>query len=100
MIVPGMIECILSAIASLRDHMNSQITQLLKRWGSGDKEVEAELFAHVYKELRQLAGHYIRHERPGHTLQPTALVHEVYVRVLQSASVDWQDRKHFMAFAS
>jgi RNA polymerase sigma factor (TIGR02999 family) len=80
--------------------MNSQITQLLKKWGSGDKQVEADLFAQVYKELRQLAGHYIRQERPGHTLQPTALVHEVYVRVLESASVDWQDRKHFMAVAS
>jgi RNA polymerase sigma-70 factor, ECF subfamily len=80
--------------------MDSEITQLLKKWGTGDKQVEGELFALVYKELRQLAGHYIRHERVGHTLQPTALVHEVYVRMLGSGPVAWQDRKHFMAVAS
>jgi RNA polymerase sigma factor (TIGR02999 family) len=80
--------------------MNSEVTQLLKKWAAGDKQVEGELFAQVYDELRRLAGHYVRQERAGHTLQPTALVHEVYMRMLGCGPVDWQDRKHFISVAS
>jgi RNA polymerase sigma-70 factor, ECF subfamily len=54
----------------------------------------------VYKELRRLAGHYMRDERMGHTLQPTALVHEVYLRLVGQTQVDWQSRAHFIAVAA
>jgi RNA polymerase sigma factor (TIGR02999 family) len=56
--------------------------------------------AKLYPELRRLAAYYMRSERPGHTLQPTALVHELYVKLMSGISVDWQDRAHFMAFAA
>jgi RNA polymerase sigma factor (TIGR02999 family) len=80
--------------------MDSQFDDLLKRCRAGDKRAEAELFSLLYKELRRLAGHYLRRERVGHTLQPTALVHEVYVRLIDSDSVEWQDRTHVLTIAS
>lgn len=80
--------------------MASQVTNLLKRWGAGEKQVEAELFACIYEDLRRLARHYIGRERADHTLQATALVHEAYLRILGSEPIGWQDRNHFMALAS
>jgi RNA polymerase sigma factor (TIGR02999 family) len=80
--------------------VDSQITEMLRRWSTGDREVESVLFSRLHKELRKLAGHYLRRERADHTLQPTALVHEAYLRILGSGPVNWQDRSHFMCLAS
>ena len=80
--------------------MDSRTTEMLRRWSTGDKQAESALFSHLHKELRKLAGHHLRQERAAHTLQPTALVHEVYLRLLGSGPVDWQDRRHFMSLAS
>ena len=77
------------------------ITQLLNELKSGDKEVLNDLLPLVYDELRRLAGSYLRKERANHTLQPTALVHEAYLRLVgQPRPVDWQNRAHFFGVAA
>jgi RNA polymerase sigma factor (TIGR02999 family) len=75
------------------------ITQLLIQWRNGDQEALNELLPQVYSELRRLANYYLRQERPGHTLQPTALIHEVYLRLVDEKEVDWQNRAHFFGIA-
>lgn len=82
--------------------MNSSpdVTQLLLRWRNGDQQALDELTPLVYGELRRLAAYYLRHEREGHTLQATALVHEAYVRLLGHQQIDWQNRAHFIAIAA
>lgn len=75
------------------------ITQLLNRWGSGDKEAEAALTPMVYDELQRTAKRLFRQENSGHTLQPTALVHEAFVKLVD-ADVTWQDRAHFFSLAA
>ena len=74
-------------------------TQLLRAWQEGDAGSLEQLAPLVYSELRQLAARHMRNERPDHTLAPTALVHEAYLR-LASADKRWQDRKHFFAVAA
>ena len=64
------------------------VTQLLLRWRGGDKQALEQLTPLVYDELRRLAGHYLRHERAGHTLQATALVHEAYVCLIGQQQID------------
>lgn len=76
------------------------LTVLLRRIASGDQAAEAELLPQVYDELRRLARACFRGERTGHTLQPTALVHEAYLRLVGTRKVDWQDRQHFFAVAA
>jgi RNA polymerase sigma factor (TIGR02999 family) len=76
------------------------ITLLLRRISAGDQAAYDELFTAIYGELRSLAGWFIRRERPGHTLQPTALVNEAYLRLLPSFSQDWANRAHFFAVAA
>jgi RNA polymerase sigma factor (TIGR02999 family) len=76
------------------------ITELLLRLQTGDSAAEDLLAPRIYPELRKLAGRCLRGERPGHTLQPTALVNEVYLRLLAGRNVDWQNRSHFFAVAS
>ena len=76
------------------------VTTLLLNWRSGDPEAAEKLVAIVYDELRRLAAHYLRDERPDHTLQPTALVNEMFVRLFQSEPVEWQSRAHFFAVAA
>ena len=78
----------------------STITQLLIRWRNGDQAVLHELVPQVYSELRRLAEHYLRHERPNHTLQATALVHEAYLRLANEKEIDWQNRAHFFGIAA
>ncbi len=78
---------------------NVPLTQLLNRFAEGDAAAEAELVPYLYKELRKMAGTQLRRERPGHTLQPTALVHEVYLRVV-GRKTKWQGREHFFAVAA
>ena len=76
------------------------VSQLLRAWGKGDVQARESLVPLVYRELRRRAGAYLRHERPDHTLQPTALVHEAYVRLIGQDRVDWQNRAHFFGIAS
>jgi len=77
-----------------------QITQLLLAWGGGDQAALDELMPLVYNELRKLAKSYMRRQRPGHTLQTTALVNEAYLRLIDSSRVNWQNRTHFFAMAA
>lgn len=76
------------------------ITQLLVRWKNGNQAALDELMPLVYRELRALARSHLRRERRDHTLQPTALVHEVFVRLASSGRIDWQDRSHFFGVAA
>ncbi len=75
-------------------------TELLVKWGKGDQQALQELMPRVYDELRRLAAHLLRRERAGHTLQPTALVHEAYLRLVDQTRVDWQNRAHFLGVAA
>ena len=77
-----------------------QITQLLVRWREGDQRALDELMPLVYDELHRLAAHYLRGERPGHTLQTSALVNEAYIRLAGHEEIQWQDRAHFFAIAA
>lgn len=76
------------------------MTRWLRRMREGDKSAEGPVFELVYKELRRIAGQIMAGERPGHILQPTALVHEAYIRIFDSKNVDLSDRNHFFAIAS
>jgi RNA polymerase sigma factor (TIGR02999 family) len=76
------------------------VTQLVRQLGKGDPDAPAKVMPIVYEELRRLARGYLQHERPGHTLQPTALVHEAYLRLVQQKEVEWQDRSHFFGIAA
>jgi RNA polymerase sigma factor (TIGR02999 family) len=77
-----------------------QVTQLLADWTNGDRAALDRLTPLVYAELRRLAAGYLRQERAGHTLQPTALVHEAYIRLIDQANPDWKNRSHFFAVAA
>lgn len=79
---------------------SGDITGLLHRLKGGDEAAHSALMERVYAELRRLAGHYMRGERPDHTLQPTALAHEAFVRMVDQSSAKWQDRAHFYAVAA
>ena len=72
-----------------------EVTRLLRQLRSGDRDAAGKLIAAVYGELRQVAARAMRSERPGHTLQPTALVHEAFLKLAGSAGVEWRDRAHF-----
>jgi RNA polymerase sigma-70 factor, ECF subfamily len=72
-----------------------EVTALLKAWGSGDLQALDRLMPQVYAELRRMSNRYMKEERPGHTLQVTALVHDVYLKLVDLDSVDWKDRAHF-----
>jgi RNA polymerase sigma factor (TIGR02999 family) len=76
------------------------ITRLLAGWGRGDRAAFDQLVPLVYDQLRQVAARRLRRERANHTLQPTALVHEVYVKLIDQEHVRWKDRAHFFAIAS
>ncbi len=78
---------------------SGDVTSLLAAIQSGDRTAEPELIPLVYDELRRLAAHYMRQERPGHTLQATALVHEAYLRLVRQTKVSWQNKAHFFAIA-
>ena len=77
-----------------------EVTQLLKRLGSGDKTALNEIIPLVYLELRQIARGYLRHESAGHTLQPTALIHEAYLRMVQQSQPNYSSRAHFYGVAA
>jgi RNA polymerase sigma-70 factor, ECF subfamily len=73
---------------------------LLHRWRDGDQEAGNQIMSVLYPDLRRLAAHYLRNERPGNTLQPTALVHELYLKLFSGEPIEWQDRAHFVALAA
>ena len=77
-----------------------EFTQLLLAWREGDQQALVRLTPMVYDELHRLARHYMAQEQPGHTLQPTALVNEAYLRLVDSSKVRWQGRAHFIAIAA
>jgi RNA polymerase sigma factor (TIGR02999 family) len=82
------------------DGTNKDVTQLLSQWGGGDLHARDEVMTLLYDELRRLAGSFLRRERSDHTLQPTALVHEAYMRLLGHENVDWHNRHHFFGAAA
>ncbi len=77
-----------------------EISQILLEWGKGGKEASDKLMPLVYDELRRQAARYLRRERPGHTLQTTALIHETYLKLIDQKNVDWQNRAHFYGIAA
>src|SRR5262245_53886061 len=77
-----------------------RVTSLLIEWGNGDKAALETLMPLVYEELRRLAGHYMRRERAGVTLQTTALVNEAYLKLIDQRKVRWQNRAHFFGIAA
>ncbi len=79
---------------------SSDITRLLMNWSKGDQSAIGELMPLVYGELRRLASAYLRRERPNHTLQSTALVHEAFVRLVDQRDVQWRNRAHFYGIAA
>ncbi len=78
----------------------SDVTQMLLAWSSGEPVAEDSLFHLVYDELKRIAGQYLKREREGHTLQPTALVHEAYLRLIDQTRVNWQNRAQFYGVAA
>jgi len=76
------------------------VTGLLQAWGQGDESALQKLIPLVYEQLRIAARRYMAGERPGHTLQTTALIHETYLRLVDVRQIKWQDRAHFMAICS
>jgi RNA polymerase sigma factor (TIGR02999 family) len=79
---------------------DGEVTRLLDRWREGDPEVLENLIPLVYAQLHRIAKGYMRREREDHTLQPTALVNEVYMRLLNQRKISWHDRGHFFTFAA
>lgn len=93
-----------AAVACFLDRMtntvSSDVTRLLKQWSEGNHSALDALTPLVYDELRMRARNYLRRERPDHTLQPTALIHEAYLRMVGESLPEWQNRSHFFAIAS
>lgn len=77
-----------------------RVTRLLLAWEGGNAAAPEELLSVVYEELRQMARGYLRGERGDHTLQPTALVHEAYLRLVDHSQINWQSRAHFFGLAA
>jgi RNA polymerase sigma-70 factor, ECF subfamily len=77
-----------------------EISVILKDWSGGNRASADVLLTLVYDELRKIAGRYLRKERSGHTLQPTALVHEAYMKLIDISDINWQDRAHFFAVSA
>ncbi|MEK7834342.1 MAG: ECF-type sigma factor, partial [Acidobacteriota bacterium] len=77
-----------------------EVTQLLVNWRQGDEDALAQLMPIVYQELRKIADSYLRRERSDHTLQPTALIHEAYLRLIDQNIEQWQSRAHFYGVAA
>ena len=80
--------------------VSAEVTRLLRAWREGDRSALDKLTPIVYQDLRRLARRHLLAERPGHTLQPTALVNESYMRLVNYRHMEWQDRAHFLAVSS
>ena len=79
---------------------SDNVTRLLSEWGDGNQQALEALVPLIYKELRNLAHNFLYRERPGHTLQTTALVHEAYLKLIDQNDARWQNRAHFFAIAA
>src|SRR5690348_2560828 len=79
---------------------SSEVTELLRAWGEGDLAARDRLAAMVYDELRRIAGHYMKDEHARSTLQTTALVNEVYLRLMDRKNVEWQNRAQFFSICA
>ena len=84
----------------MAEPLPSETTRLLRNWAEGDQAALDQLTPRVYQELRRVAGHLMKNENPGRTMQATALVHEAYLKLIEVENVDWQHRAHFFAVAS
>ena len=84
----------------MRESTVSEITQILRDWNDGLEDAQERLLPYVYDELKRQARYLMARERPDHTLQPTALVHEAFMRLSSQTGVDWQNRSHFYGIAS
>ncbi len=80
--------------------METGVTEMLAQLSEGNKDVVNEIFPLIYSELKKLAGNYLRNERGNHTLQPTALVHEAYMKLVDHTRMNWQNRAHFVGMAA
>src|SRR5512132_3249221 len=85
---------------SMENPPPSEVTELLQQWSDGRQEALDRLLPQLYGELRRLAASYLRRERPNHTLQPTALVHEAFIKLVDQRAVRWQNRAHFFGIAA
>lgn len=79
---------------------SQEVTQLLIAWGQGDESAREQLMPLIYGELHRMAGRYLAHEVPGHTLQTTALIHEAYLRLAGQSEPHWENRAHFFGVAA
>lgn len=77
-----------------------EVTLLLQQWGTGDQQAESKLFELLLPDLRKIADRCFRRERPGHTLQPTALVNEAFIRLAAARNIEWRNRGHFLAISA
>ncbi len=83
-----------------RERDRRELTLHLTRLGDGDQEAADQLFPEIYTQLKRVAANYFRMERPNHTLQPTAVVHEAFINLVDHENVKWKDRAHFFALAA
>ena len=81
-------------------HSTHDVTRLLQAWSDGSPLASEQLLPLIYEQLRRIAREYMRRERAGHTLQPTALVHEAYLRLTRGEPIEWQGRAHFYSLAA
>lgn len=84
----------------MNEKQSSEITQILQDWNEGNEDAKERLLPFVYDELKRQARFFMSRERVNHTLQPTALVHEAFLRLSEQSGIDWQNRKHFFGIAS
>ena len=82
------------------DAARADVTQLLQQWSSGQEQALDRLLPQIHDELRKLAASYLRRERPDHTLQPTALVNEAFLKLVDQRTAKWQNRAHFFGIAA
>jgi RNA polymerase sigma factor (TIGR02999 family) len=87
-------------LSAVNIETKTEATQILERWSGSDKDAAARLMPIVYAELRRRAAEYLRHERPDHTLQATALVHEAYLELVDQDRATWKGRAHFRTVAA
>lgn len=80
--------------------MADDVTELLYQLSEGKKEVVSDIFPLIYKELKKIAANYLSRERVNHTLQPTALVHDAYIKLVDQQRISWQSRAHFIGIAA
>jgi len=84
----------------MKEKQNSEITQILQSWNGGDEEAKERLLPFVYDELKRQARILMSKERSDHTLQPTALVHEAFLKLSEQSGIEWKNRSHFFGIAS